>query len=1069
VCRSPFGAENRLDASLLGADRLGSIPFGAGFDTHLAMTSEFDIMDSFSFSQSPDPSKVSSFAHSTPAHRFWTRWTRPSGPWLLVGLSLVSVIYSIWALMVVAWTGDIGLNCVLGIEVKEVVSLEYDWDPERPALGDWLTEIGGRKVDHYPDYVAATREFRDQIGGKVAVSWLSNADGRIHRATAVVRYRPFRAYLWSLLWFLQEMAIFAVGARVFWKRPRDESARIFFWLCIVTVGAYMGGYHWTEIVVEPALIYLFAAFAVLVPVVSLHFYLVFPRVNPIFARRRWTVLGSLYGLPTAFLGAIWFCMFRLGRLRLTAGAEADATLALVLAWLKSLAFVYIVLSVFVFGLCIVCLIASYRAAANRAERNQAYWILVASWLGVLPIGYLLWHAWWEPARLGLASAAWPMYVVSLLYTLAYALSITRYKLMEVEQIYNRSKMYVLGSLLVGLLYSAVLVGTTLLIGDQLLAHSTSRGAVALGVVVLAILILSGAWRGPFERAIDRRFHREKYQFDQALQKMDLAVGRLVDRGALGKRLLEAAAEILRLEWGAIYLADAPGSAFRLAAWHGPEPEERTLEPNDPLVERLRVCSTVRAPHGLAPTGAADPAADTMIALGGDVARTLEADGASVGLMVLGPKRNGLPYEDEEVAFLGALSSVAMLALHSAGIQQTLERLNLELRDKVEKIAEQQRRILILQDQLTERAQGHGDAEAADTPRGRPTVDHPSAFDEIRGSSPAMRRMLEVARKVATTPSAVLIRGESGTGKELLAQAIHNAGPRADRPFIQVHCAALSQSLLESELFGHAKGSFTGADRDRIGRFEQADGGTLFLDEIGDINLEVQTKLLRVLQEMAFERVGSGQTIRVDVRIIAATHQDLEALIRNGRFREDLFYRLNVVPIRTPALRERREDIFELAVHFLGRHAERSGRPVSHIDDDAVEALIAYEWPGNIRELENVIERAVVLSDGPALTLDDLPGEIRQPSRGRNLKPSIAWKPARATALGRSAGSASWSGSEVKLAEGPLDPEAEAFERHRLVDALAEAQGNKSEAARLLGLPRSTFFSKLKKHGLTARD
>ena len=241
-------------------------------------------------------------------------------------------------------------------------------------------------------------------------------------------------------------------------------------------------------------------------------------------------------------------------------------------------------------------------------------------------------------------------------------------------------------------------------------------------------------------------------------------------------------------------------------------------------------------------------------------------------------------------------------------------------------------------------------------------------------------MIAMARKVAASPSAVLIRGESGTGKELLAAAIHRASPRAARPFVKVHCAALSQSLLESELFGHVKGAFTGADRDRVGRFEQANGGTLFLDEIGDINLEVQTKLLRVLQEMSFERVGSSQPITVDVRILAATHQDLEALIRAGRFREDLYYRLNVICLHIPALRERREDIFELAVYFLNLHAQRIGKPVTHLEPEAVEALAAYDWPGNIRELENVLERAVVLADGPAITVDDLPPELRQAGR-----------------------------------------------------------------------------------------
>jgi len=318
----------------------------------------------------------------------------------------------------------------------------------------------------------------------------------------------------------------------------------------------------------------------------------------------------------------------------------------------------------------------------------------------------------------------------------------------------------------------------------------------------------------------------------------------------------------------------------------------------------------------------------------------------------------------------------------------------------------------------------------------------------------------------------LIRGASGTGKELLAAAIHHASPRAARPFVKVHCAALSQSLLESELFGHVKGAFTGADRDRVGRFEQANGGTLFLDEIGDINLEVQTKLLRVLQEMSFERVGSSQPISVDVRILAATHQDLEALIRSGRFREDLYYRLNVICLAIPPLRERREDVFELAVHFLNLHARRTGKPVTHLDPEAVEALAAYDWPGNVRELENVLERAVVLADGPAVTVEDLPPELRRTGR-RGPRPRLPAPVAPGLVLvGGDASTATASSSATARAADPQDGPAEdedaelaAFEHHRLLDALHEAQGNKSVAARLLGMPRSTFFSKLRKHGL----
>jgi len=657
-----------------------------------------------------------------------------------------------------------------------------------------------------------------------------------------------------------------------------------------------------------------------------------------------------------------------------------------------------------------------------------------------------------------------MFTVSLLYTIAHAFSITRYKLLQVDGIVNRGVAYFIFSATAGLIYSGLLLVSGKLIGDRLASLGTSWGATVATVSVIVVLLVSELVRGRFQRVLDRRFFREKYKFDQAMQKMRQAVGSLVDRQTLGRRLLEGTAEVLRLEWGALYLASPEGGRFELAASHGPTPDDAVLEADDPLIERLRTFPTVRASQAAGSAGS-DPATDAMIRLGGDAACGVGADGKLAGILVLGPKRNGLAYEDEEMAFLGALSSVSAMALHSADIQETLESLNHELRDKVDKIAEQQRRILILQDQLRDRAE----REAAGMPASATAAEASglaSAFERIRGSSPSARRMMEMARKVAASPSAVLIRGESGTGKELLAEAVHAASPRAGMPFVRVHCAALSKGLLESELFGHVKGAFTGADRDRVGRFEQADGGTLFLDEIGDIDLEVQTKLLRVLQEMSFERVGSSQSIRVDVRIVAATHQDLEALIREGRFREDLFYRLNVIRLTTPPLRERREDVLELAMHFLDAYAARMGKALTYIEPEAVEVLLAHDWPGNVRELENAIERGVVLADGPSLTAADLPAEVRQPLR-RRYRPRAAAEPAPPS---RSVAAARRAVPEVHAAgagaeEDEWGADFASYERRRLVEAMEEAEGNKSVAARILGMPRSTFFSKLKKHGL----
>jgi len=245
-------------------------------------------------------------------------------------------------------------------------------------------------------------------------------------------------------------------------------------------------------------------------------------------------------------------------------------------------------------------------------------------------------------------------------------------------------------------------------------------------------------------------------------------------------------------------------------------------------------------------------------------------------------------------------------------------------------------------------------------------DRDRQFDQIVGNSPALEAVLEKVERVAYTTSTVLIQGETGTGKELIAKAIHNISPRYDGPFVKVNCAAIPLDLLESELFGHEKGAFTGAIAQKIGRFELADKGTLFLDEIGDIPLALQPKLLRVLQEQEFERLGSGRTHHVDVRIVAATHQDLEQMVKRNEFRIDLYYRLNVFPVLLPPMRARYEDIPALVSHFVDFYGRRIGKHIDHIPEETMSALRSYAWPGNVRELQNLIERAVILSNDGVL-------------------------------------------------------------------------------------------------------
>jgi two-component system NtrC family response regulator/two-component system response regulator HydG len=268
------------------------------------------------------------------------------------------------------------------------------------------------------------------------------------------------------------------------------------------------------------------------------------------------------------------------------------------------------------------------------------------------------------------------------------------------------------------------------------------------------------------------------------------------------------------------------------------------------------------------------------------------------------------------------------------------------------------------------------------------------FSSIVGDSAELQAVFDVVKRAAPTRATVLILGESGTGKELIAQAIHEESPRADKPFVKVNCAALSETLLESELFGHEKGSFTGAVGRREGRFELADGGTLFLDEIGDITPALQVKLLRVLQQREFERVGGTTTLKVDVRVVAATNKDLSTEVKGGRFREDLFYRLNVVTVTLPPLRKRKSDVPQLVAHFIEKYNDLHGKVVKGLAPGTLNALLSYDWPGNVRELGNVVERAVVLARGSELTSDDLPPTMLGPRphdrSPESLIPGASW-------------------------------------------------------------------------------
>lgn len=317
------------------------------------------------------------------------------------------------------------------------------------------------------------------------------------------------------------------------------------------------------------------------------------------------------------------------------------------------------------------------------------------------------------------------------------------------------------------------------------------------------------------------------------------------------------------------------------------------------------------------------------------------------------------------------------------------------------------------------------------------------WGNIIGESDPMKRVFSIMKRVSDTPTTVLVTGESGTGKELIARGLHQASSRSNAPFVSLNCAAIPENLLESELFGHEKGSFTGAIGLKEGKFEYADGGTLFLDEVGEMPLNIQVKLLRVLQEQEFQRVGGNKEIKVNVRLVAATNKDLKEEVELGRFRGDLFFRLNVVNIKVPPLRERRSDIPFLVAHFVSKYSQKLGRNIREVSPDAMKSLFSYNWPGNVRELENVIESALVMSNGSSIKKNDLPREIKK----HNETPE-------------------GSSTLISMDSGLMDT-LDAIEEKMIRQALKQSGNVQAQAAKILGISRSNLQYKLKKYGIQA--
>lgn len=1017
-------------------------------------------------------------------------------------LGILVVIYSVFVLAFVITSPDLRLRWLVsapdqvelpmqGVPIWTVDGMEVMG--ERPQDEDILLEVADKPIHTYLDLASVMFDLYlpiDDPSGSNLLSensdpselpedWLapvvqihngprmteirfqsmSEPGQPIHRTFVVIKSLPWNEMIPTIVWFLVQLSIFAVAGVAFWNRPFDASTQMFYIVCMFGLGAFVGGFHWWMIGGSPFLNAPFIVMGLFLPAVLLHFFLVYPRPFSFLTHFRKTTLTLIYSPPVIGLiviGALLQYLRAMNALFTPEMADFPYLMKILvtqilvthlhhyLELLSNCVWYYLVLSGVYFLLTVSALGWSRLKAATRIERMQLSVMLVAGCLAILPIGYSIWLAHFARVRFVMGEARIPMLLASLVFQLAFVIGIIRYKLMLADQIMTRGFVYYLSSMGLTIGFAGLIATVSLVALRMKISLNAFQYLAVVGLFVIATLLLLGV-RDWMQQSIDRRFYREKYQLDTALRRMQNAVGQFADLSSLAQMMFGICREVLQVDQAVLYFREGASTRFVLSATQGkinaPDDFELTVSELEQLRHSGNFQPQANPPNSNEPLASLD-----LKAIDSPIAQAVEMDGEIRGLLVLGEKRNRTAYTAEDYAFLQALSQIANIGLHSLKAQDEMVHLNEEMESKIERINEQRRQISLLQAELESLRSG---------------VEHdpPSASVEILsrekliGHSPAIDNVMRMVSKVSRSESSVLIRGESGTGKELLAEILHVNSPRADKPLVKVHCAALSASLLESELFGHVKGAFTGAHQDKQGRFAAADGGTIFLDEIGDISPDTQVKLLRVLQNRSFEPVGSSETTHVDVRLVTATHQNLEQLISEGRFREDLYYRLNVISLTLPSLRERPEDLLELSVYFLNQSAERLGKRL-RLGDEVARVMEDYHWPGNVRQLQNVIERAAVLADSEVIGLNDLPRELlvaeSQPASQRmtaSVEPN------------NRDGSSVREQSNLEVANHSNSDD----ERTQLFEALRQANGNKAQAARLLEMPRSTFYSKLKKY------
>jgi transcriptional regulator with GAF, ATPase, and Fis domain len=885
--------------------------------------------------------------------------------------------------------------------------------------GDRIVAVEGERITGIiPGLKLASKHA--QIGRRISLTVERGNVEKIFQVTPTRKYQFFSSRPYAIPALILGLLWIALGLFVYLKKPSAPGARFFYILCLSSTVFIVGIAVQADIFEVPLLIAVWAVVGGMNSPLFFHFALCFPREKAFLAKRRF-LYPLLYTPSLILLAAI--AAFAVQAASLAAQGKSDFS---AFNTMEQLSAGFIPLKIFFYLGGGISIILNYFTDITMEEKRQIrclFWAFVLIPLVIIPFVPSMLRDYSsfvdEDASL-LVLLAFSILLVS------FAIAIFKYRLMDIELVMSRGFAY----LIVGL-FIVFLLGLGWLSNVQIKEHP----GVAIVLASLFVTMTFQPMKNRAQTFVDQRFFRDRFGYREGLLMASQSLTTLLNRDAILKATLEGVAESLHLRKGAFFLLDSSSGQYGPKAVWGDIhlPQGLKLNPGDLIPSLMKEQQTWISRFEIKNypryEGQREKLTEAMEKIESEVMIPILYKNQLRGFIGLGPKHSKDLFSTEELELTQTLANQAATSLENAAAYIQVEGLNRELETKIEKIEQQQEQILALQDKLIQ-----------ENVYLKEEIKSQYDFEEIIGTSPAIKKVLETVAKVASTPSTLLLQGESGTGKELIARAIHFNSQRKNNPFVKVNCAALPEGLLESELFGHEKGAFTGATNQKIGRFELAREGTIFLDEVGDMSPNTQLRLLRVLQEKEFERVGGTKTISVDVRVIAATNRDLETLISTGKFREDLFYRLNVVSLTIPSLRDRRPDIYQLVVHFMNKYNKTMGKNIRQVDAAAMESLVDYPWPGNVRELENVIERAIVLAEGETLTAEDLPAEV---FNYLELKDAT-------------------SGSQE---DRTLPEMMGSMEKRQLISALEEARGNKSKAARILGLSRSTFWHKLKKHDL----